>query len=602
LLEKKIARVDLSRKKVIVESIPEEVLEKYIGGKGLAAYYLFNEIESKIDPLSPENKLLIFNGPFTGILPGFSRHVVASKSPLTGIFCDSYSGGWFGYELAKTGYVGLIIEGKAEKLTIIRINDEKITIENAEKFKGWYISKIDSFFKNYRVLAIGPAGEKLVKFACIINDYSKPGRTGVAGRGGLGAVMGSKNLKAIIIKGTKSPLSFFPDISKNKIKDIRNRFLDYLVNEVAEGICMGGNLPAVDLSAKIKIIPVKNFRSGTVKNYHLISGEAFKGIKVKNNTCYLCPLACGLHIKVKDGIFKGIETDRIEYETVVMNGPNCGQMDIGTITMVNNLCNDYGMDTISIGNITSFIMECSEKGILDYDIQYGDSKKQIKLVHDIGQRAGMGDIFAEGLEKASIKLGLKKYAVQVKGMEVPGYDVRAPVGMALAYATSDRGGDHLRAWTIIEELNKPFIISGKAKLVKDLQDRNAALWSLIGCDNIPANTTGDPMKFVNLSIEALNDVIWKDVFGYKMDMTNFFKIGERIYNLTRMFNVREGISRKDDNIPERLREAREDTGWKIDMNDFNKMLDEYYQLRGWNNEGIPKLSTLKELGLDNLRM
>jgi len=596
----KVVKIDLKNKNIEIEEIPIDIIEKYIGGKGLAAYHLYYKSVPKIDPFDPENKLVIFNGPFTGLLPGFSRHVIASKSPLTNTFCDSYSGGWFGYELSKTGYIGIEIEGKADTLSLIKIDDDEVTIENAENLRGLNTGEVDNQFKDYRVLTIGPAGEKLVRFACIVNDYSKKGRTGVAGRGGLGAVMGSKNLKAIIVKGSKSPTKYLDNELKSRLKEIRNDLIDYMVNEVAQGICMGGNLPAVEMSARAKIIPVRNYRGGTVENYKLIDGEAFQKLKVNNNTCYLCPLACGLHVKIDDGKFKGLEIDRIEYETVVMNGPNCGQMDVGTIAMVNKLCNDYGMDTISVGNINSFVMECSEKNLLDYKIDYGDNDKQIEFIHSIARREGIGDIFAEGLKRASEKLGLEDIAVHIKGLEIPGYDVRAPVGMALAYATADRGGDHLRAWTVIHELDHLFSTDNKPKNVKEHQDRNAALWTLIGCDNIPANTITDPTKFVDLSIKALNEFFWKNEFGYELDRESFFKIGERIYNITRLVNVREGISRKDDNLPKRLKEPREDTGWEIKDSDFTKMLNEYYKLRGWDENGIPETSTLRSLGIEDV--
>ena len=595
MLSYKILRVNLSERLVKEEYIPKEVTEKYIGGKGFAAYYLYKELKSNIDPLSPENKLLFFVGPLTGLFPGYSRHVVASKSPLTGTFCDSYAGGWFGVELRKTGYMGIIIEGRANKLVYIRIEDENFSIEDAENLRGKTPYETDAFFKGYRVAAIGPAGEKLVKFACIMNDAAKPGRSGVAGRGGLGAVMGSKNLKAIVVSGKKDLFDFIPQKLEDKIKRLRKNFMEYLKKEVAPGIGVGGNLPTVEMSATAKVLPVRNFREGFIEGYKEVTEDAFSKIRVRNNTCYLCPLACGVQVKIKTGLFKGLEIDRIEYETVALNGPNCKQLDKGTIAKICLLCNEYGMDTISVGNITAFLMECSEKGLVNYKLEYGDSEGQVKFVEMIGKREGIGDLFAEGVKKAAKKLGLENYAVEIKGLEIPGYDVRAPVGMALAYATSDRGGDHLRAWTITAELEELFTIKGKAKLVKNLQDRNSALWCLIGCDNIPANTPRDPMRFVDYSVNALNIIGWKETFGWEIDRERFLEIGERVYNLTRLFNVREGFSKRDDQLPERLKEPREDTGWRIDQADFERMLEEYYRLRGWDEEGRPTKETLERL-------
>ena len=585
-------RVNLTNGSCKEELIPREVLGDFIGGKGLSAYYAYKELNAGIDPLGPENKVMFFIGPLTGVLNVYSRHVIAAKSPQTSTFSDSYAGGWFGAELARTGYMGIIIEGKAANLAYLKIDGKKVSIEDARDFTGKTPYEVDAAFEDFRVAAIGPAGERLVRFACVINDAYKRGRAGVAGRGGIGAVMGSKNLKAVVVRETLSPDEFIPKKHKAEVEELRKTFLQYLKTDIAPGIGLGGNLPTMQLAADAKVLPVRNFREGCIEDYEKVAEQAFREVTIAKSTCYLCPIACGVHIKPKSGPFAGLDLDRIEYETVALNGPNCKQLDISTIAKVGRLCNEYGMDTISVGNITGFVMECSERGLIDYRLDYGDSEGQIKLVDLIGQRKGIGDILAEGLFSAAEKLNLQKHAVQVKGLEIPGYDVRGPVGMALAYATADRGGDHLRAWTIVAEANELFSIVGKAKLNKDLQDRNSALWCLIGCDNIPANTIGDPARFVELSIAGLNTLEWE------MDKETFLETGERIYNVTRMFNVREGFSRNDDQLPPRFEEPREDTGWKIAHADFNKMLDEYYAIRGWDREGMPKLGTLERLGID----
>jgi aldehyde:ferredoxin oxidoreductase len=508
---------------------------------------------------------------------------------MTNTFSDSYAGGWFGAELAKTGYMGIIVEGKADKPVYVKIDGEKISIEDAKELVGKTTYEVDDLFKDHRVAAIGPAGENLVRFASVLNDAAKKQRAGVAGRGGMGAVMGSKNLKAIVVKGKSRPEEIVPVEYRRKVIELRKAFMEYLKSEVIPGIGLGGNLPAMQLSVDAKVLPVRNFREGCIEGYEKVVEDAFRELTVAKSTCYLCPIACGVHIRAKTGPYAGVDLDRIEYETVALNGPNCEQLDIGTIAKVGRLCNEYGMDTITIGNITAFVMECSEKGLINYDLKYGDSEGQVKLAEIVGRRKGLGDTLAEGLMRAAERLGLQEYAVQTKGLEIPGYDVRGPVGMALAYSTADRGGDHLRAWTIVAELDDPFTLRGKAKLVKDLQDRNSALWCLIGCDNIPANTTGDPEKFVDLSIEGLN------MLGWTMHKGEFLEVGERTYNLTRQFNMREGFSREDDQLPARFFEPREDTGWKIAQTDFDEMLEEYYTVRGWDKDGRPKRETLERL-------
>ena len=586
----KILRVNLSKGTFKEEEVPEEVIDKYIGGKGLTAYYLYNELKPNVDPLGPENKLVIFIGPLTGIFPGFTRYVVASKSPLTNTFSDGYAGGSFGAELAKAGYMGIIVEGRADDLVYLKIDEDGVSIEDASKLKGKTTYEVCKLFANYSVATIGPAGENLVKFACIINDLGKRSRSGVVGRGGLGAVMGSKNLKAIVVRGKLKREKLIPEYYKERVNELFRRVLNYLKEEVAPGIGLGGNLGAMSLSAQAKAIPVENFNKGYIEEWKKVSDEKISKFVVDRSSCYLCPLACGVHIKVNTGSFKG-EVERIEYETVALNGPNCKQLDLDAIARIGYLCNAYGVDSISTGSVVAFVMECSEKGLIDYNIKFGDAEGQFKLVEMIAKREGLGDLLAEGVKKASEQLDLEEYAVHVKGLEVPGYEPRGLPGMALAYATADRGGDHLRAWTIADEVEKNYTFEELAKLVKFLQDRNAALWTLIGCDNIPANTTGDPMRFVDLSIEMLNSL------GFEMDKNKFFEIGERIYNLTRLFNVREGFGRKDDSLPPRFRESRKDTGWKIKESDFNKMLGEYYQIRGWDSEGRPTNETLSRLGI-----
>ena len=590
-MKRYLLRVDLSSGKIKKEEIPAEVLSAYIGGKGLAAWYCYKEIKPGIDALGPQNKLMFFVGPLTGVLNVFSRHLIAAKSPQTGTFSDSYAGGWFGAELAKAGWMGIIFEGRAKALSLLRIDGDKATLEDARELAGKTTYEVDELYKDYRVATIGPAGEKLVKFAIVANDCTRRQRAGVAGRGGMGAVMGSKNLKAVLVKAEGAPDQFIPAEHRAGVTELRREFVEYLKKEVVPGMGLGGNLPAMQVTADAKITPVSNFRRGYDDEYKKVGESAFKEITTGKKTCYLCPVACGVSTKAALGPFAGTELERIEYETVALNGPNCLQYDIGTVVKIGRLCNEAGIDTIAFGAITAFLMELTEKGLTDYKLPWGDGAGQVRLLGEIARREGLGDLLAEGLAPAAKKLGQERFAVQVKGLEIPGYDSRGPVGMALAYATADRGGDHLRAWTVVAEASAPHTLEGKARLVKDLQDRNAGLWTLIGCDNIPANTTGDPAKFVELSVKGLN------VLGQEMSVERLLESGERIYNLTRQFNVREGFSRKEDRLPPRVNEKREGTRWSIAAEDFQRLLDEYYGLRGWDQEGRPTKATLQKLGI-----
>jgi len=586
-MEYKLLRIDLTKKTYEIEKIPFEIIANYLGGKGLAAYYLFREVKPKVDPLSADNKLMFFVGPLTGLFPGTDRYVVAAKSPLSYTFSDSYAGGWFGSELRKAGYIGLIFEGKASNLVYLKIEEDKISIEDARELRGKSPEEVDRALPGFRVAAIGLAGENLVRYAVIISNASKQGRSGVAGRGGLGAVMGSKNLKAIAIKageGSKEYSELY-----ERTKELRKKNNRYLRENIVPEMGIGGNLPLVDMSSQVRVLPTRNFTRGTIDKYTEIDEEAIKKIKVKKNTCYLCPAACGVQVKVKTGPYAGVELDRIEYETVAMCGSNCGHNMLGPIVNSNRLCNEYGIDTISAGNIIAFVMECAEKGLIDYKIKFGDAEGQIKLIKSISKREGIGDLLAEGVAKVSEKLGkvAESFAMHIKGLELPAYDPRGSIGMALAYATADRGACHMRAWSIGEEAFgglDPFSPEKKAAVVKRLQDTNSAMWTLITCDNL--------LYSIEQGVEMLKTV------GFSMDEEKMLEVGERIYNLARLFNVREGFTRKDDCIPQRLYEAREDTQWKITREDFEKMLDEYYRLRNWDKNGKPSDEILKKLGIE----
>jgi len=582
-----ILRVDLSQGNYKEEKVPEDLIRSYIGGKGLAAYYLFKELEPHINPLSPKNKIIFMTGPLTGIYPGTSRYVVVTKSPLTGAFLDSYAGGSFPIELRKTGYIGLIIEGRADDMVYLEINNNEVSINDALNLRGNNTDEVDDKFKGFRVACIGLAGENLVKFACIMNDMGKnSGRSGAAGRGGAGAVMGSKNLKAIVIKGKKK--LEVPE----KAKEIRKKYTKKLISDENLKIWakVGGNLPQIDVSNELKILPTRNFKKGYFRGYKKINEEAIEPNLIKKQACPLCPIPCGEIIKAKEGYFEGVEVQELEYETVAMLGSNCEQNDLSTVIKAASLCDKYGIDTITTGAIMAFVMECSEKGLIDYSIDFGNSKKQIELIELIAKRRGIGNILAEGVKKASEKFGGKEFALHVKGLEVPAYDARGSIGMSLSYATSDRGACHMRAWTVGNEMSAEldrFTPDGKAKLVKDLQDFNAALWSLISCDNIL-----NPERYSEKNaVEMLNGI------GFNFKEREFLEVGERIYNLTRLFNVREGFSSKDDTLPERFREIQEETKWKISQKDFDKMLAEYYSLRGWDSNGKPKKETLDRLDL-----
>jgi aldehyde:ferredoxin oxidoreductase len=588
----KVLRVDLTNNKIDEEELPDSVVEKYVGGKGLVSYLMYREIKPGIDPFSPENKIYMFAGPLNFLYPTFVRTVVASKSPLTGLFCDSYAGGSFAIELRRAGYIGIVIEGKSDKLKCLEVSREGRKLFECESLRGKTTYEVGDLFREYSVLTIGPAAENRVRFAGVYIDWRRNPvtRPGVAGRGGLGAVLGYKNLKAILLKGWLS----FDDLARGVDRGVQRKlvseYLKIIKEDVLPGVGIGGNLPVFKISAEAKVLPTKNFQLGTHESWRELSDEAWSKILTKKLTCPTCPVQCGTTLR--EG---GFATERIEYETVAMNGPNILVLDRKALMLINSTLNALGMDTITVGSILAFISELSERGLLrEGKVQWGDVDAYIKIIYDIAYRRGLGDILAEGLARAAKALNAEEYALHIKGLEIPAYDPRGVVGMALAYATADRGGDHLRAWTVGVEVTSKLTLEELVNLTKYLQDRNAALWTLIACDNIPSNAVKPPDEMISIYIKMLNTL------GFNYDEESFLKLGERIYNLTRLFNVREGVGRRDDNLPVRFFKPREDTGWVIMREDFEKMLDLYYAKRGWDSNGVPLRETLIRLGLQEL--
>jgi|Deesub1362A_J573_1020465.scaffolds.fasta_scaffold00908_13 aldehyde:ferredoxin oxidoreductase len=583
--EAKLLRVNLTEGDVKEEKIPKKVIEKYIGGKGLGAYYLYKELPEGIDPLSSENKLIFMTGPVTGYVPSTSRYVVITKSPLTGGWLDSYSGGHFPAELRFTGYWGIIFEGQSNEWVALKIDEDEIELEAVPSLKGKDTYKVEEHFQSYKVASIGPAGENLVRFACITNDKGRQ-----AGRGGVGAVMGSKRLKAIAVKADKDKaLKEMPE----ELRKLREFHLKRLPKDEDVAWAKDHGTPViVEWSNSAGVLPTRNFREGQFEGAKSIDIEAVSNIQQNRKACYLCPVACSRWVKVPDGLFKGVEAEGPEYETISIGGANTGVDNLGAIVAFNDACDRYGMDTISAGVVIGWAMECTEKGIYDFGIRFGDAKGLVDMVKKIAYRESVGDILAEGVKKAAEKVGGTGFAVHVKGMEIPGYDPRGSVGMALAYATADRGGDHLRAWPIAYEAfgdMDPFAIKGKAEIVVKEQNENSALWSLTSCDFVKYNT--------KYAVEMLN------ASGFNMTVDEYLIIGERIYNLTRLFNVREGFGIKEDSLPKRFTEPIQSgaaKGHSIKPEDFKKMLLEYYRLRGWDEEGRPLDETIERLRLKEL--
>lgn len=579
----KILRVNLSTGKSTTEPLNEEWAREYLGGKGLSIKYLYEELKPGLDPLSEDNKLILMTGPLTGtIVPNTGKLSVAAKSPATGTILDCSIGGHFAPELKYAGYDAVIIEGKAKAPVYLYIEDDKVELRSATELwgKGAHETEhiITETLGDFITMAIGQAGENLLPMACISSELYRQ-----AGRGGIGAVMGSKNLKAVAVRGTGGIK--VPDIRKfsatlNKIKREDTMSDDNI------WAYTDGTPNIVDLSQDAGILPTRNFQDGTFEDYDKIHSEAVKGVLKAKKACFACPLGCGNYVEKGKTMVEGPE-----YETLALCGSNCGIGDLEAVIEFNRLCDDYGLDTISAGNTVAFAMEMTEKGIHDFGIRFGEAAQYLKMPGLIAGKEGVGTELSQGVSALADKYGGKEFAMAVKKLEIPGYEPRGSWSMGLAYGTADRGACHLRAWPAAEDAFgdiDPLTIEGKAKMVIKMQDDNSVKFSAIFCD------------FWALSTERMAEIL-SLALEREIKAEELTVIGERVYNLARLFNEREGFDRKDDYLPERIYTEKLTTGFAkgklLPREEYEKMLSEYYQLRGWDERGMITEAKKKELDL-----
>lgn len=595
----RILRINLTTENSKTEAVPRKWVQRYMGGRGIAARIYYEELSPKVDPLSPENKLIFFTGPLTGtVVPSTGKYECVTKSPLTGRYLCSNASGFFAPELKKAGYDGLIVEGKAKKPVYIWINDEDVEFRSAKHLSFKTTSETQTTVKEEtnpgsRVMCIGPAGERLVRFACIQSDHRS------FGRGGAGAVMGSKGLKAIAVKGAGTVNVYDPEGLRKKVRELLPN-----IAAAAREYRKHGTLYIIDLGDEKGVMPTRNFQ-GTVYNYasEKIGVKVMEKYLVSHTACYNCPIACGKLLEAKDPPYRGLRAD-VDYEIAWALGPLCGVFDYSPIIAAIHSVDEYGLDGISTGYAVSYAMELYERGIIckkhlnGLELRYGNHEALMKMIVMIAERKGFGDILAEGALRASRKLGenAEKYVMHVKGLSLTGWEPRAMTGMALAFATSSRGACHnVGGWTgrdeLIAEAVDRFAVKGKGKLVKTLQDTRAYIDSLGLCTYMrsPLGFKGDvpDMSLLNL------------VTGIRFEGT-LMEIGERIYNLERLILNREGIGRGEDDLPSRIKSEAvvvDETGKPrfLKEEDFQGMLDEYYEERGWTSDGQPTLEKLKSL-------
>ncbi|MFX1519664.1 MAG: aldehyde ferredoxin oxidoreductase family protein [Promethearchaeota archaeon] len=601
----KILRVNLTSGKVKTIPLSSNLVENYVGGKGLGARLLYDEVKRGIDPLGPDNKLIFATGPASGTIVPTKGYILTFKSPLTNIYASCSSGGFVAAELKWAGYDALIIEGRAEKPVYLWIDDQHIEIRDAKHI--WGKDTIETYEMiieelgdhNIKVIRIGPAGENLVKIAAVFNAFSR-----TAARGGPGAVMGSKNLKAIAVRGSKN-------IEVNDMDGLIEFVKDFYKTIKAspgpgERYPKYGTMPGLKERNFWGILPTKNWQEGVFGvDTILADPEAIRSkIVFKNKACHSCVVNCGKLSVLKEGKYKGVAVEGPEYETLFALGSLCYNSNLESIAKLNDMCDRLGLDTISTGSVIAFAMECYERGLITkkdtdgIELTWGNDEAMIQLVNKIAMKEGFGNILSEGVREAAKQLGKdsEEFAIHVKGLELASLDPRGLKGMALQFAIADRGGCHLPATIYKDECSGKidrFAIEGKAEYLKNLTELLAFTDTLILCRFYRGTYTAESLAQLMLLLT-----------GAKMTENDLQLIGERIVTTIRAFNVREGIRKKDDTLPKRFFKEVMPEGASKDLllneDEFNQMRDEFYDLMGWDQDGIPTREQLVKVGLSDL--
>jgi aldehyde:ferredoxin oxidoreductase len=583
----KILKIDLGTRQQETVPVSAETLRRYIGGRGLGIRLYSDLCPATIEPLAADNHLLFMTGPLTGTMMTSGRFQVVSRSPLTGTICDSSSGGSFGAALKAAGLDGLVIHGRAAAPVYLYAHDGAIEIRDAGTLWGLDTQQTQKAVQaetsaKTSVACIGPAGENGVIFAAIMNDRDR-----AAGRGGMGAIMGSKNLKAVAAGGAM-PVAISDPQGYKELTGLIERIVDK--NPVT-----GKSLQILGTSVLVNIInahgmfPTENFRRGVFNDAEGTSGEKIaETLLQRQSACYKCPIGCGRTTRTKDQHGEGPE-----YETVWAFGAHLGVSDLTAITEANYACNELGLDTITMGSTIGCAMELCQVGAWKEDLRWGDAGRLQGWVRDTAARRGVGAELALGSKRLAAKYGRPELAMQVKGMEIPAYDPRGAQGMALSYATSNRGGCHMRAYMIAPEiLGHPvfldrFATAGKAELVALFQDISALVDSAVLC------------RFLQFAMGISTfTAMLRVVTGIDFSDDELRQIGRRVYTLERLFNNRAGFGRRDDTLPPRFLQEEFQTGSSRHRRvRLDEMLDAYYAVRGWDPQGVPRPETLRELGL-----
>lgn len=593
-----ILRVNLTKKTISKEPLNRQLAQEYIGARGLGTKMFMDEVAPDVEPLSDANHLLFMTGPLTGTMAtSGGRYNVVTKSPLSGTIAASNSGGYFGPELKYAGYDGIIFEGKAAKPVYLWIKDDVVEVRSAEHLWGKDVPATTNALRaetqdDAKIACIGPAGENLVKIACIMNDYNR-----AAGRSGVGAVMGYKNLKAIVVKGSQGISMARPEAFLDAVADARSKLRNHPVT--GQGLTLYGTSILVNILDQTGALPVNNFRdSGTFPQADQVSGESIAAKHlVRPKGCFGCTISCGRITKIESGKYQGFG-EGPEYEASWGYGPDCGVDDLAAGIKANHLCNELGLDSISMPATIACAMELYENGYLSqedagFDLHFGNAEAMVELTRKTAYREGLGDLLAEGSYRLAETFGHPELSMSVKKLEIPAYDPRGVKGIGLNYATSNRGGCHVRGYTISPE------VLGIPEKLDNLKTEGKPAWVKLFQDLTAAVDASGICLFCTFGIgapELSNQLTAATGVDYTVE--KILKAGERIWNLERLFNLRAGLTKNDDVLPPRLLNEPMKVGPnKGHVNELGDMIGEYYSLRGWDKNGVPTKEKVEELNI-----
>ena len=616
-----VLRIDLTDEIIDKQPLPAELAENFIGGRGFVAKTLFDELPANADPLGPENLFIVASGPLSGqFLPASGKTHFGCKSPATGGYGDSNLGGHFGPALKYAGYDMMVLTGRAAVLSMLVIEDEKVTLKPAGDLWGMGSLSAETRLKaemgeDYQILTIGPAGENGIAYACITHDFGRQ-----AGRVGIGAVLGSKNIKAVAVKGTGSIPVNDP---KALLEEGKRAYRDVRAKPGFTGWTPEGTAGITDWVTRVGALPTRNFQTSYWDQNAKINGAAIlRELKITDKGCYCCPTPCGKYGKAKTGLGE-VFVEGPEFETIALLGSNCLIDDISEVAYANYVCDELGLDTISAGVVCSWAIECYEKGLLDREsigreVKFGDLESVVHLLECIARREGVGELLAGGVKSAARKLGQgsEAFAIHVKGLEWSGYECRNAPGMMLAYMTSDIGAHHARAWVLghdlagssgsvhelitsegeAEKLPKSEVVGRAANVIASQHLR--PLFDMLGICRL---------QFMELGFEVEHyERLYEVVTGKRMSWEEMLSVSEKVWQLTRSISAREvpGFGRNWDYPPERLMSEPvpdgPNQGHCITRQEVDILLDEYYAMRGWDANGIPKAETLRQFGLEDV--